>query len=53
MGLVGGFEGVREKRTMTYIWALGVALKEGFYGFILFVELSEIGHEIFDDVSVG
>ena len=38
---------------MTYVWAFGVALEEGLYGFILLVELGKIGNEIFDDVSVG
>lgn len=41
------------KRKMTYVWAFGVALEEGFYGFVLFVELGKIGNEIFDDIGVG
>ena len=30
----------------------GVALKIGFYGFVLFIELGEVGNEVFDDVGM-
>ena len=42
-----------EERKMTYVWAWGVALEEGLDGLVLFVELSKIGDEIFDNVGVG
>lgn len=41
------------EREMTYIWAFGVALEERLDRFVLFVELSKIGDEIFDNVGVG
>ena len=40
-------------RKMTYVFGFGVALKKRFDGFVLFVELSQIGDEVFDDVGVG
>ena len=41
------------KREMTYVWAWGVALEEGLDGFVLFVELCEIGDKIFNNIGVG
>ena len=40
-------------KEVTYVFGLGFALEVGFYGFVLFVELSEVGNEVFDDVGVG
>lgn len=37
----------------TYIFGFGLALEVGFDGFVLFVELGEVGDEIFDDIGVG
>ena len=40
---------------MTVLEAIGgggVALKIGFYGFVLFVELGEVGNEVLDDVGM-
>ena len=36
----------------TYVFGFGLALKEGFDGFVLLVELGEVGDEVLDDVSV-
>lgn len=36
-----------------YVGRRGVALQERLDGFVLLVELGEVGHEIFDDVGVG
>lgn len=38
---------------VTYIFGLGFALEVWLDGFVLLVELGQVGDEIFDDVSVG
>lgn len=35
-----------------YVFRFGLALQVGFDGFVLLVELREVGHEILDDVGV-
>ena len=35
------------------IGGFGFALQVGLDGFVLFVELSEIGDEVFDDIGMG
>lgn len=39
--------------TGSYVFSFGVTLEVGFNGFVLFVELGQVGHEVFDDVGVG
>ena len=41
-----------EQQEDSYVWWWRVSLEVGLDGFVLFVELRQVGNEVFDDVGV-